>query len=65
MCATNPSGLVLVVEDEWLVRDVIASDFKDAGWHVLEASSGESALGIIEANRISTCCLRIYSSRAN
>ena len=50
MCATNPSGLVLVVEDEWLVRDVIASDFKDAGWHVLEASSGESALGIIEAN---------------
>lgn len=50
MCATNPSGLVLVVEDEWLVRDVIATDFKDAGWHVLEASTGESAIGIIAAN---------------
>lgn len=50
MCATNPSGLVLVVEDEWLVRDVIASDLKDAGWTVLEASTGESAIGIIENN---------------
>ena len=50
MCATIASGLVLVVEDEWLVRDVIATDFKDAGWHVLEASTGESAIGIIEAN---------------
>ena len=50
MCATNPTGLVLVVEDEWLVRDVIASDLKDAGWNVLEASTGEGAIGIIEAN---------------
>ena len=29
---------------------MIATDFKDAGWHVLEASTGESAIGIIEAN---------------
>ena len=50
MCATISSGLVLVVEDEWLVRDVIATDLRDAGWTVLEASTGESALGIIEHN---------------
>ena len=50
MCARNPSGLVLIVEDEWLVRDVIASDLKDAGWDVLEASTGESAIGLLEDN---------------
>jgi CheY-like chemotaxis protein len=50
MCATNPSGLVLVVEDELLLRDVIATDLKDAGWDVLEASTGECAIGIIQAN---------------
>jgi CheY-like chemotaxis protein len=50
MRAANASGLVLVVEDEWLVRDVIVTALKDAGWNVLEASTGESAIGLIEDN---------------
>ena len=38
----------LVVEDEWLVRDVIVSYLKEAGWGGAEASTGESAIGLLE-----------------
>ena len=48
MRARSPSGVILVVEDEWLVRDVIVSYLKEAGWEVLEASTGESAIGLLE-----------------
>jgi DNA-binding response OmpR family regulator len=34
----------VVVEDEWLVRMEIADALSDAGWHVLEAATGETAL---------------------
>ena len=35
---------VLVVEDEWLVRDDIAGRFRQDGWTVLEAATGDDAL---------------------
>jgi CheY-like chemotaxis protein len=38
----NP--LVLVVEDEPLVREMIVLTLRDAGWEILEASTGEGAL---------------------
>jgi CheY-like chemotaxis protein len=44
------SPVVLLVEDEWLVREEIASAFRDAGWTVLECSTGEGAVGIIESD---------------
>jgi CheY-like chemotaxis protein len=47
MRAGNPSGVVLVVEDEWLVREEIVCQLKAAGWQVLEASTGEVALGLL------------------
>src|SRR5438105_13393721 len=44
------SPIVLIVEDEWLVRDAIVQTFRDAGWKVLRASSGEAAITLLNAN---------------
>ena len=35
---------VLVVEDEWLLREEISEEFRHAGWNVLESSTGEDGL---------------------
>ena len=35
--------VVLVVEDEAIVRAAIAEELRNCGWHVLEAASGEHA----------------------
>lgn len=39
--------IILVVEDEWLVRMEIAEAFEGAGWIVFEASSGEEAIAFL------------------
>jgi len=39
--------IVLVVEDEPLVREMIAEDLREAGFTVLEAGDGESAASIL------------------
>jgi CheY-like chemotaxis protein len=44
----SPRLVVLVVEDEWLVRDAIVEYLEDAGCRVLEAASGEDALSVLE-----------------
>ena len=41
--------VVLVVEDDWLVRDFIVSHLQDAGWRVLEADSAEQAMAMLKA----------------
>lgn len=41
----------MVVEDEWLVRMDIADALSDAGWHVLEAATGEAALEFLETTQ--------------
>jgi CheY-like chemotaxis protein len=46
---SGTSRTVLVVEDEWLVREVIAVALQCAGWHVLEASSAEDAIALMRA----------------
>ena len=45
--AVNGSAIVLVVEDESLLREMIAEDLRDAGFTVLEAADGESATRIL------------------
>jgi CheY-like chemotaxis protein len=35
----------MIVEDEWILRADIAFELDKAGWSVVEASSGEAALG--------------------
>jgi DNA-binding response OmpR family regulator len=46
----RPSGTprsVLVVEDEWLVRDLIVQNLRAADWQVLQTGTAEDA--IVEA----------------
>jgi CheY-like chemotaxis protein len=40
--------IVLVVEDEWLVRMEIVDALQEAGWLVIEAASGEEAADILD-----------------
>lgn len=42
-------GVVLVVEDEWLVREAIAQAFRHAGWEVLESCTAEAAIAYVRA----------------
>jgi CheY-like chemotaxis protein len=37
----------LVVEDDWFVREEIASGFRQEGWTVLEAATGAGALKLL------------------
>lgn len=41
-------AVILVVEDDWLLRQAMASEMRNAGWHVLEASTGEAAVTLPE-----------------
>jgi PAS domain S-box-containing protein len=46
--AVTTPGTVLVVEDQDRVRDVVVRVLRDAGYHVLEASDGESTLRLVD-----------------
>jgi CheY-like chemotaxis protein len=46
-CARN----VLVVEDAAMLREMIVEELADAGFNVLEAESGEAALGLLDGGR--------------
>ena len=39
---------VLVVEDDWIVREDIVTDLRQEGWTVLEAATGAGALKALE-----------------
>ena len=52
MGAEAAPRVVLVVEDEPLVRERIADELRTYGWHVLEAASGEDALALTADNQI-------------
>jgi len=41
---TEDKSVAVVVEDEWLIRLEIADALADAGWEVVELSTGEQAL---------------------
>ena len=43
--------LILVVDDEELVREVVADELRDRGFQVLEADGGARALDILETNQ--------------
>lgn len=47
----EPKTVVLVVEDEALVRMDIVSHLEDEGFIVLEADNADAAIVILEANR--------------
>jgi CheY-like chemotaxis protein len=45
------SPVVLVVEDEWLLRDCIAAHLRAVRWSVLQARTGEIAVSLLAARR--------------
>jgi CheY-like chemotaxis protein len=49
MASTLSLGVVLVVEDEGLVRYQIAEALRDVGWVVIEASSAEHAIRVLKS----------------
>lgn len=49
MPATKSSPVVLVVEDEALIRFSTADDLRDAGFDVLEAGNADEAIRLLEA----------------
>ncbi len=48
--ATDAPAAVLVVEDELLIRMMVADTLNDAGFHVKEADSGTAALEALGAD---------------
>lgn len=40
--------IILVVEDDWILRQAIVDELSAAGWETREAESGETALEILE-----------------
>ena len=44
MQAARKAVTVLVVEDDWLIREDIVTDLRQEGWAVLEAATGAGAL---------------------
>ena len=46
---SHRSPVVLLVEDEPLVRMAAADDLQDAGFHVLEAANADVALAVLES----------------
>ncbi len=50
MTAAMPT--VLIVEDEELVREIATMEFADAGYRVLEAATGEAALGHLDGETV-------------
>ena len=50
---TGPARVVLVVEDEPLVRETIVCELEDAGFGVLEAETAETGLTILKQRPVS------------
>src|SRR4051812_45793079 len=45
-----PAPVILVVEDELLIRMALAEFLEDSGFHVVEAGSAAEAIAIVESN---------------
>jgi hypothetical protein len=64
MGASDMPWVVLIVEDNLLVRESIACELRNAGCEVLEASSGETAIMILRSGRQTMSSLQTSNSRA-
>jgi CheY-like chemotaxis protein len=51
MGPNGKSRLVLIVEDEGLLRAIIADEFRTAGWEVIETDTAEDAVALMRAGR--------------
>lgn len=51
MSPSGKSRVILVVEDEWIVRETIAEALRGEGWSILEASTAEEAIALAQAGQ--------------
>ena len=49
--AGRPDEVILIAEDEPMVRDIMARTLRDCGYSVLEAPDGRQALDLVESRR--------------
>jgi CheY-like chemotaxis protein len=54
---TDCQATILVVEDEVLIRMVIADGLRDAGYTVIEASNAHEALEILDHSNVDVRCV--------
>ena len=59
-----PPPSVLVVEDDVLVRTVVAAYLRECGFDVVEAGSADEAIRVLEADIRSTSCSPTSTCRA-
>lgn len=52
MRAVAPTRVILVVEDEHILRSDIVAQFEDHGWSVLDAPTGEAALALLRDHHV-------------
>ena len=52
MRACPTTRVVLVIEDEWLLRAAIVSELKERGWIVVETATGEDALALLAGREV-------------
>ena len=53
-------SVILVAEDEWLVRDTVCRILSRKGYRVLAASDGATALEVVEQSQADLILLDIY-----
>lgn len=51
-CLEKRDGAILVVDDERLIRDLLAKTLRREGWPVVAAESGEQALEIMQTTKV-------------
>lgn len=54
---------VLVVEDEGLIRDLVAEDLQEAGFTVVVAKNADHAIAILEVRQDIHCYLQTSTCR--
>ena len=60
VAAPSSRGAILVVDDDASVRTVVAEHVRTQGYEVLEADSGQSALGIAASRPLAAILLDLY-----
>jgi len=52
--------LILIVDDELLIRESLADTLTDVGYETLTAASGEEALALFESHRVAAVVTDMY-----
>ncbi|MFC3579281.1 response regulator [Sphingomonas hylomeconis] len=50
--AEQRARVILVVEDEWIIRMTVVDALRDEGWNVVEAADGVEALEFLQSGAI-------------